>query len=811
MKQQFRFNPLATAILTLLCGSSIQSSYAASSDAVSSVDNQQLKQQLNESYPGQNFFQQYYVSKDSPEAKERAPSAQFSPYCQGVWVTPIQPNTKAPDPNNTTTNITADYGLYDPNGNSELKGNVIIDQEGRQVRAENVTIDKTQTIAHAQGNVQLAQNGLVSQSQKVDYNLKEQTGNLSDSFFIAEQTHAHGHAQNIQRASSSKTILENASYTACAPGKTPDWHIQAKKIELDQESGRGTTRDATLYVKNVPVAYLPYYNFPIDDRRTTGLLTPTFGWSSSEGFQISLPVYLNLAPNYDMTLTPRYLGTHGAMLEGEFNYKTANFGEGTISGGYLPNDPDYNDQDRKSLQFKHDWTINPYLTANFEYNYLSDIDYIDDIKNDPNISTDLNQKRLAQITFANKIPGLDASLKVETYQTLDKTISDSDKPYSRLPQFLLNYTTQNPKGWQFEYHNDSAYFQKDINDDSALAESGTRLYNSAAVRYNYRTPWAFVIPEASVRSLNYFYDQNSQAQNPGGSENKTVVVPQFTLDTGLNFEKEGKYLQTLTPRLFYAYAPYKNQTGYPNFDTTTASVSYDQLFSPYRFYGHDRLDDNNFMSLGLSYSLFDQEGLERLKAAVGKSFYFSDRKVTLDDDDTIQTNKQSDPVLSLSSQITNNFTIASNVAWDDSSISQANFQTYYTSKQGTIYNLGYYKRKEVNNTQLTYDQVVASLIQPVKDNWRIIGHVQYDLDHSLAREILLGVNYESCCWAVSVYGRSYYNDLDDVTQPDVKRKNAIMAEFTLKGLGAFNNRLASLLEQRIVGFNKSNQSWTQSE
>ncbi|WP_111894108.1 LPS assembly protein LptD [Acinetobacter sp. MB5] len=811
MKQQFRFNPLATAILTLLCGGSLQSSYAASSDAVSSVDNQQLKQQLNESYPGQNFFQQYYVSKDSPEAKERAPNAQFSPYCQGVWVTPIQPNTKAPDPNNTTTNITADYGFYNPNGDSELKGNVVIDQEGRQVHAENVTIDKTQTIAHAQGNVQLAQNGLVSQSQKVDYNLKEQTGNLSDSYFIAEQTHAHGHAASIERQSASTIILDNASYTACAPSKSPDWHIKAKKIELNQATGRGTTRDATLYVKNVPIAYLPYYNFPIDDRRTTGLLTPSFGWTSSEGFQISLPVYLNLAPNYDMTLTPRYLGTHGAMIEGEFNYKTANFGEGTISGGYLPNDPDYNHKDRKSLHITHDWAINQYLTANLDYNYLSDIDYIDDIKNDPNISTDLNQKRLAQLTFANAIPGLDASLKVETYQTLDKTISDADKPYSRLPQFLLNYTTQNPLGWQFEYHNDTAYFQKDINDGSALAESGTRLYNSAALRYNYRTPWAFVIPEASVRSLNYFYDQNSQAQNPGGSQNKTVVVPQFTLDTGLNFEKEGKYLQTLTPRLFYAYAPYKNQTGYPNFDTTTASVSYDQLFSPYRFYGNDRLDDNNFMSLGISYSLFDEQGLERLKAAVGKSFYFSDRKVTLDDSDTIQTDRQSDPVLSLSSQLANNFTIASNIAWDNSAISQANFQSYYTTKQGTIYNLGYYKRKEVNNTQLTYDQVVASFIQPVKDNWRIIGHVQYDIDHSLAREILLGVNYESCCWAVSVYGRSYYNDLDDVTQPGVKRKNAIMAEFTLKGLGAFNNRLASLLEQRIVGFNKSNQSWTQSE
>ena len=90
-----------------------------------------------------------------------------------------------------------------------------------------------------------------------------------------------------------------------------------------------------------------------------------------------------------------------------------------------------------------------------------------------------------------------------------------------------------------------------------------------------------------------------------------------------------------------------------------------------------------------------------------------------------------------------------------------------------------------------------------------MGHVQYDLDHSLAREYLLGVNYESCCWTVSVYGRSYFNDLDDVTLASVKRKNAVMAEFTLKGLGSFSNRLASLLEQRIIGFNKSNQSWTQ--
>ncbi|MBF7684557.1 LPS-assembly protein LptD [Acinetobacter sp. B10A] len=809
MKQQFKFNPLATAILALLCGGSIQSSYAESTNVPSTLNNQQLKQQLAQANSGQAFFDQYYINKNDISVEKRPSNPQYSNYCQGAWITPVATNTTAKAIQDSETHVSADYAHYNPKGDSVLEGNVMIDQEGRQVKAQKLTLDQTQTIAYAQGNVQMAQNGLVSQSESIRYNLQKQTGELENSYYISELNHAHGYAQRIVRTTPNQIVLENATYTTCAPTHSPDWHIKAKKIELNQDTGRGTTRDTRLYIKDVPVMALPYYNFPIDDRRTTGLLTPSFGWSSNSGIQFGLPVYLNLAPNYDATITPRYLEEHGAMIESKFNFKTQYFGRGSINAGYLPNDKSYGNKDRDSLEIKHDWDINPYFSTYLEYNYLSDIDYLYDLDNDPNITTDLNQKRLFQINFARAIEGLDASFKVESYQTLDKTIKDKDKPYARLPQFLLNYKTTNPQGWQFEYHNDTAYFKKTINDNSALEDSGTRIYNSVATRYNYRTPWSFFIPEVSVRSLNYFYDQDAQLNNPGGSKNKNVVVPQFTLDTGLNFEKQGKYLQTLTPRLFYTYAPYKNQTDYPNFDTTTPSLSYDQLFNPYRFYGHDRLDDNNFMSLGVSYSLFDQKGLERLKAAVGQSFYFSDRKVLLNPDDKIQTEKNSDPILALSSQLSNSFTISSNIAFNGKKISQANFQTYYFANTGQIYNLGYYKRKSINNTQQTYDQVVASLIQPVKNDWRIIGHVQYDIDNHIAREYLLGVNYESCCWAVSVYGRSYFNDLDDIKNSSTKRTNAIMAEFTLKGLGALNNRLASLLEQRITGFNKSNQTWTQ--
>ncbi|WP_088823366.1 LPS assembly protein LptD [Acinetobacter apis] len=809
MKQQFKFNPLATAILALICGASVQSSYADSDQVLSNVNNQQLKQQLNTSYPGQAFFEQYYINKDNVSVERRPKDANFTAYCQGIWVTPVAADTKALNANESPTDVTADYAHYNPNGDSLLEGGVVVQQPGRVIKSDKLLLDQTQTYARAEGNVQIAQSGLISFSQNINYNLKNQTGSLADSFYIAEMTHAHGYASNITRTSPNRVILENASYTTCPPEQSPGWLIKSKKIELNQDTGRGITRDTKIYVKDVPVMVLPYYNFPIDDRRTTGLLTPSFGWSSTSGLQLGLPIYLNLAPNYDAVVTPRYFGEHGAMIEGEFNFKTQHFGEGTISGGYLPSDKDYDDQDRKSLQIAHDWTINPYFSTHLEYNYLSDIDYLYDLANDPNISTDLNQRRLFQVNFANAIPGLDANLKVESYQTLDKDLQDKDKPYARLPQFILNYRSTNPQGWQFEYHNDTGYFRKTIKDGSALETSGTRIYNSIATRYNYRTPWAFVIPDVSLRTLNYFYDQNSQADNPGGSKNKNVVVPQFTLDTGLNFEKQGKYLQTITPRLFYAYSPYKNQLDYPNFDTTTASVSYDQLFSPYRFYGHDRLDDNNFFSLGVSYSLFDEKGLERLKAAVGQSFYLANRRVILDDTDKVQTDRTSDPVVTFSSQISNHINVSSTVTFDGTSVSQSNFQAYYTGDQGQIYNLGYYKRQKINSSQQTYDQVVASFIQPVKDNWRIIGHVQYDIDNQLTREYLLGVNYESCCWAISVYGRSFFNDLDDVTSSSAKRTNAVMAELTLKGLGAINNRLASLLEQRITGFSKSNQTWTQ--
>jgi len=822
MKHHFKINPLATAILTLLCSSSV-SSYAASNDS-SNVNAEQLKQRINETYPGEAFFSQYYVDKSSPEAQQRQGKYLSSAYCEGAWVTPIAPDAPTIDPKQATSTITADYGHYNPAGDSYLEGNVVIDQEGRQIRAERVTIDQTQTYAKAEGQVQLAQGGLISQSDDINYNLKTQQGDLNNSFFIAEEQHAHGRAEKIAKTSDDTLELENATYSTCPPEQKPTWKIQADQIKLNQETGRGETRNTKLYVKDVPVLAVPYFNFPIDDRRTTGILTPTFGFTNDGGLELGVPVYLNLAPQYDATITPRYISDRGAMLDGEFRYLTENYGEGRIWGGYLPSDESYSNKDRKDLHFLHNWQINDQFSTNLEYNYASDKDFFADLDNNPDSKTDLNLRRAWEVNYKNGIPGLKAQFKVEDFQTLDPAVLDEDRPYARLPQLLVNYKTGNPLGLQYEFNNDTAYFQKDIRntenidtgDEAIYQPSGTRIYNDFSVRYNHFTPWSFFIPQATLRNINTFYDQDTidrinNNQTSSSSENHSIVVPQFTLDTGLIFEKDGRYLQTLTPRLFYAYSPYENQRNQPNFDSVVASINYDQLFSARRFYGNDRLEDNNFASLGLSYSLFNEEGLERLRASVGQSFFFEDRRVTLDREaDKFDRESHTGPVIQLRSQLNKNVHVNLNSSWmSNGSNAQRDVQVYYTGDQGNLYNVGYFYRKDIPNRQESYDQVVGSFIQPIANNWRLVGHAQFDLDNSVAREYLLGVNYESCCWGVSVYGRSYYNDLDDINDPDVKAKRAVMAEVTLKGLGGLSNKLTSLLENRILGFNNINQTWTE--
>lgn len=811
---QFQLNPLAAALLVCsLSPAYSQISYAQETTSEKTAASQKPANPTA-TEEAQAFFSQYYLNREQMASLPIDQQRPISATCHGTWVTPIDINTKAADPEQATTVITADYGYYDPTHGSELSGNVLIDQPGRSVRADKINLDATQTIATAQGNVQLMDAGLLSNSERATYNLNKETGKINDSLFISEAQRAHGHATLIDRQGNGITRFENAIYSTCEPSTKPVWQLRAKQIELNENTGRGVTRDTTLYVKDVPVIKVPYFNFPIDDRRTSGFLVPTTGYSNDGGLRLNVPYYFNLAPNYDLTLAPGYLSRRGVMLEGEFRYLTENFGAGKLSGGYLPSDNLFG-EDRKAGSYQHAWQIDPSWRTAIDLNYVSDKDYYTDLGTDPSSQNILNQERTWSVYYENGIPGLTGLFRVQSFQTVDKSILDADRPYARLPQLLVNYRGGSPFGLQYEAQNDTAYFKKSISDGSALESSGTRIFNRLAAGYNWRNQWGYAKPEVSVRSVNTFYDQDSvasQGLNPNNDDNqRSAVVPQFTFDSAMVFEREGRFLQSITPRFFYAYAPYKQQSNYPNFDTTTASLNFDQLFSPYRFYGHDRLDDNNFASLGATYRAYDNIGLERFRVGLGQSYYFSDRKVRLDENDPIATEHNSGPALALGSQLSRNFSINGNALWlANGENSQNDVQLNYTGNDGSIYNTGYYYRRQVKSqNQQSYQQVTAGFVQPLRDQWRAMGYMQYDINNNLAREWLLGFNYDACCWRASLYGRYYYNDLDDPTLAEVKPKRAIMMEITLKGLAGFSGNLGNLLQQKILGYQQVETLWNE--
>lgn len=741
-------------------------------------------------------------------ARRTAPA----PSCHGVWVTPIaalQKTSAQPADDPPPLHISADYGYYHPTQGSSLSGDVRLTQPNRLVSADHIQLDASQTQVEAQGHVRLAEAGIVSDGEKLRYNLQDQSAELSDSHYISESLQAHGRAEQLSRDTQGVITLRKTEYSTCEPDNRV-WTLKTDQLELNTNTGRGTAKRSTLYIYDTPIITLPWFNFPIDDRRSSGFLAPKFGYTNDGGIQLATPYYLNLAPQYDLTLTPRLITDRNPMLEFEARGLSQDYGSAVLSGGYLPSDPRYLDQDRSRASLLHTWQVNDELSSVINLNEVSDKDYFSDLGDDPLVRNTLNQERSLSLFYhSQQINGLKATFRVQDFQTIDPSVADIDRPYARLPQLLATYQTPSVDGIQYRLQHDSAYFKKSIQDRSGLENSGARAYHRLQVAYPIRRTWGYFNPEISAKHVYYQYDEDSLDSQSRSKEDasRSAFVPQVSLDMGLSFERQGHYLQVLEPRLFYSYARYQNQDDFPNYDSAPISRSYNQLFRTERFIGHDRLEDNHFVTLGVVHRLYDEEGLELLRMGLGQSRYFSDRRVRLSSTDPIATERTSGPALELSSQLTEYLRVDASTLWQSngqntSTITQFNYQ----HPQGQLYHAGLIERRAVlAQEQQALRQMTAGLIQPLSAQWRAFGYLQYDLDKQVTRDGLFGLDYDGCCWRVALYGRSYYNDLDDPSQSTPRR--LIMAEITLKGLGGLSGNLANLLRQKIIGYSQVENTW----
>ena len=620
--------------------------------------------------------------------------------------------------------------------------------------------------ASAQGD----QRADVVQLQDVDYQFNQQAGN--------------GHADAIELRGQEGT-LTGASYSTCPPAQR-QWEFRASRIDVDQEEGVGTARNATLRVGGVPVLWLPWVRFPTDDRRRTGLLSPTIGHDDRNGFEYEQPIYLNLAPNYDATLSPRWLSDRGLMLGAQFRYLGPRDARGELEGTWLPDD-DLTGRDRGLLRWRHYDRLGRNWNLRANINHVSDDEYFADFGDSlPNSTITLLESSLG--VYGRGL-GWDASLQVQSWEVASPLLPDSAAPYRRLPEARLRWSRPFARWLEAGIDAEAVRFESDFRD------GGNRLDLTPWVQLPFGGAAWFATPRLAWRYTSYSLDQSLVP--PGGDNNPDRSLPVMSLDMGAFFEREfsfgdGSYLQTLEPRLYYLNVPYRDQDQLPLFDTRPLTFSWPGLFRDNRFAGADRVGDADQVTLALtSRVLSADDGRELLSVALGRTHYFDPPRVTVPGGPLL-SDEGSSWVAEASVSPTDRWSLGLAHQWDPdgerTELSAVRSQWRFGDRG--LVNASYRYRADL------VEQADLSFVLPIREQWTLLGRWNYSLRDRQSLEALAGIEWKSCCVAVRVLGRRYAREFSD------EQNTGIYLEIELNGVGSFGRSTARLLDDAILDYSR---------
>lgn len=754
------------------------------------------------------------------------------------------------------TTITSDQGEFRPDGNSILRGHVHVIEGNRQLFADHATIhrdpNKKQAIdfIQADGHVKLTEPGMRLDGKHAEIFVEKNTKIIQDATYRLYDRHGRGAAQFITVYDKTKMVLKKATYTTCAPCQKT-WVLKADNVDLNKKTGRGRARHARLYVYIFPIFYMPYLDFPIDDRRQTGFLFPSYGSSNRSGLEIGAPFYWNIAPNYDATLTPTLYSQRGLELKGQFRYLLPN-NQGELDGSILPNDRKYrtfrakslanhpnipnNDpritalntnNNREFLRAKHTTSFNQHWTTNLLYHTVGDDNYFMDFGNTSGTASTTQLLQQGELLFQSSHWNLQTRL--QQYQTLHPFAGPiTADVYKRLPQIALqNSYLDLPCGLAWTTKGEFSHFdhKKDPLTNNAFTV-GDRFQLRPGLSLPIEAAGWFLKPRIQADFLGYALtlSPNDRATLLAKSNR---VLPIFDFDSGLIFErnlsiKQEPYIQTLEPRAYYLYVPYRNQNTLPIFDTGYPGFDYNQLYWENRFTGLDRLGDANQVTLGVtSRFITEKTGRERVSLTAGQIFYFKDREVTICNPLTNpacfkqeypngHTRKRSSLIGLARLNLIDNWSLNGNVEWNQyqKQMDKEALGIQYQPDEHSVINLGYqFLRKNptdpspITGLPQRLDQTDTSLAWPLTQKWRVLGRWHYDLHNHRSNEILMGIEQQGCCTTVRLVVSRFLQPFDN-TQPNNTRRyaQAIFFQFVFKGFAGIGNNKVTNTLQRIPGY-----------
>jgi len=720
--------------------------------------------------------------------------------CPSTPALPMPASTLTPEEtSDDRVHVYADRAESKLNETTRFSGNVELGRGGLRLFADEAIYNQADNTLDANGHIHLHKEGGVTiVTPRLRYELDTERGAAENAQFALAAGAARGEAGLIRFEGRDALTLEGVHYTTCPP-EQEDWYLRASELTLDKVSETGTAWNASIHFMHVPIFYSPYLSFPITEARKSGILTPFFGNSSNSGLILGVPYYFNLAPNYDDTLTLRVLEQRGAQALNEFRYLGKNY-SGKLDLEYLPGDR-VTDSDREALFYKHSQILSPRWSASADIQWVSDNSYFIDLGTSSTESSRTHLPRSLRLDYGGDIWRFSA--RAFTYQTLDATIPLADQPYQRLPQLVL--TADSPSGpnrlrTSLESEWVSFYRPGDAPDVPGVVEpptAGQRLDLQPSVSLPLRNAYFYITPKAAYRYTSWRLRLNADVDNPSPDESPSRSLPIYSLDSGLAFEREGRlggqaYTQTLEPRVYYVYIPYKNQDSLPVFDSALPDFNFYNFFRENRFIGADRVGDANQATFAItSRFLLPGSGSELARVSLGQVQYFADQQVNLPPGTVTQAN--SDTIAEIYARLGQPWYLRSTMQWDNTVHETRNsgFYLYYRPESDRIVNLGW--RYNNSLASVPDKQIDISTQWPLSSGWIGLARWNYSLPESRTIQAYAGLQYASCCWAFRLAGRQRL-------QPDSSVNNSLLFEFEFGGFSRMGETEDSPLKQGKFAF-----------
>jgi LPS-assembly protein len=663
---------------------------------------------------------------------------------------------------------------------SLLEGNVEIRSRERYLGADRVHYEPTTGDVRAEGHVRFGDPKLEVSAKMASFDPELGGGRFSDTEFELKEVDGRGTASTIQRRNDGVTVLEGVTYTTCpVEDEGEDWLLRAPYLEIDPDQNVGVARKVRVDFQGFPILYVPYLSFPLSAERKSGFLPPDIGNSRRSGADLAIPYYLNLRPNLDLQLTPRYLSKRGVQLRSELRYLTQR-STGNLDLEYLPND-DETGEDRRLASLEHAtrFTDNTRLTANISG--TSDGDYFQDLGKSLSAASITHLERRVDLDWHNDAWRLLGRL--QSFQTLDDAIARDDRPYERVPQLVALAEWPEVFGLETRLWSELVNFERDD------GVTGQRIDLMPELSLPLSRRGFYFTPRVALEHTRYTLSDTA----PDAPDELSRTAPIVTLDARSVFERvvgRSQRLQTLEPRVRYTWIPLREQDDFPVFDTGEPDFNFVQIFRDNRFTGVDRLGETDQLALGVTSRVLDQTtGEEYLNATLGQIVYFEDRDVTLPGERRA-TESLSDLLAEVRLRVSERWNADVGYQWDPDQAradkSAMRFQ-YRLPARGVV-NLGYrFRRTELEQTDISF-------AVPVGSRFEIVGRWNYSLPETETLERFLGFEYRSCCWAARMVARRYVSTRDGETE------SAFFVQLELNGLSSIGSPADRLLEHGILGY-----------